>query len=501
MMHTPDRFFRIGNWLLGGTLAVCGPSLAGTAEPVAPLALTSARQLDTGALAAASQMERVREGLYKALREHPEVQGAQASFQSKTYEADAARYARYPRFQVGSGVGSTDGAAPGQSSSYQVLSLSARMTLIDGGAIGARIEAADATSEAFEAAVRSTSQKVALDAMTAYMQVLRHERKREVAQRAVAALDELVRLERRRVELGATGESDLQLARSRRGAFAARQQEFESQLVEAQAKFENYFGFQPDASRLPAIAVPAWWTPASQVELVRVSEALSAELAEARGRIESARAQVRQHEAAWFPSVDLVVARTRDPRGVVYSDATRSGVELNWNFGNGFDRNLRIKGALAEVANQEAKFESARMNLQQLTTTAWGQSRSSGHKVRELGEALRESEQLVQGRQRMLSFGRTTLISVLDARVEYETQRLDWVDAQMDLRVHELRIARVTGRLLLDARSGSTWVEELLAAPRSGVAPAGAIDLPAGTRHPDRPEPGIRLQASMDLRS
>lgn len=480
------------------TLLAWGPALA--TDPA--MALAPARHIDMGALVAPSQLEQVREGLHKALREHPEVLAAQATHQAKSFEVDAARYARYPRFQVGSGVGSTDGSAGGQKS-YQVVSLSARMTLLDGGVIGARIEAAEAHAGAFEAAVRTASQKVALDALTAYMQVLRHERKRAVAARAVQALDGLVKLEQRRVQLGATGESDLQLARSRRGAFAARQQEFSAQLVEARARFETYFGFLPDASRLPALVLPAEWMPDSQVDVMQTAQALSAELAEAQGRIDGARAQVRQHEAARFPSVDLVVARTRDPRGVVYADATRSGLELNWNFGNGFERQLRIKTALAEVANQEARFDSARLNLLQLTTTAWGQAQASREKVKELTQALQESARLVQGRERMLSFGRTTLVDVLDARVEYETQMLDGVDAMADLRIHELRVARVTGRLLLDARTGATWVDELFAGHRTGRLPAGdALMAAADIRQvpADTEASGLRLRVAWSLR-
>ncbi len=41
-------------------------------------------------------------------------------------------------------------------------------------------------------------------------------------------------------------------------------------------------------------------------------------------------------------------------------------LELNWNFGNGFDRQLRLKSALAEVANQEAKLEGVKLNLLEL---------------------------------------------------------------------------------------------------------------------------------------
>ena len=462
-------------------VALLGSGLARAADAVT---LLPARQLTTQSLLVSSQTERVRQGLLKALATHPEVLGVVAAKESAGYQVEAAQYARLPRLQLASGAGSTSTDVGGEKD-YNVLSLNARMTLIDGGVMGARVDAARANDEASGAAVRATRQKVALDALTAYLQVLRHNHKRDAAGRAIQALDELVRLEQRRADLGATGENDIRLAQSRRATFAAKRHEFESQLADASAKFETYFGFQPEVATLPALMLPGHWSiPAALDDALSQAQANSSELAEARSRVENAQALVKQYEAARFPSLDVVWTKTHDPRGVVYNDATRTGVEINWNFGNGFELQLRVKTALAEVANQESKYEAARLNLMQLTSTAWGQARAGKDKTAEMVSAVSEAAALLHGRRRLMEFGRETLVQVLDAQVDYELQVLDFIDAVIDQRINELRMARVMG--FMDEQSwGTTWVNQVfsanrvddvlgLIAPGNGHAPAAA---------------------------
>src|SRR5690606_14495550 len=149
------------------------------------------------------------------------------------------------------------------------------------------------------------------------------------------------------------------------------------------------------------------------------------ELAEARGKVERAQALADQAAASIYPTLEAVVVKTKDPSGVSPSEPTRVGLELNWNFGNGFDQQTRTKSALAEVSNQEAKLEGVRQNLVELTASSWGRTVSGREREKQLREAVSESGQAFRGRRRMLEFGRETLLNVLDAQVDYYSLLLD----------------------------------------------------------------------------
>jgi len=160
-----------------------------------------------------------------------------------------------------------------------------------------------------------------------------------------------------------------------------------------------------------------------------------------------------------------VLVKSKDPRGVSPQDPTRTALELTWNFGSGFDRQLRVKSALAEVDNQEAKLDGVKRNLFELTTGAWARSVSGRERERQLMEAVSTSGQAFRGRRRLMEFGRETLPNVLDAQLDYYNLLFDYIDAAFDQRITELRLARTTGELRIDLEGSNTWVDRIFGAP------------------------------------
>ncbi|SEK11120.1 Outer membrane protein TolC [Variovorax sp. OK605] len=432
--------------------------------------LMLARRLSPPSLGAASYAAQVKQALIVLSQDYPEVQTAQAAANTSGYGVDAAKQARYPRFKLGTSSGNYNSGEKGaKTQSYTVLTAEARMSLLDGGALSAAQRAAEAGSQADDEAVVTTSQKVVLDALTAYLQVQRFDLKKQIAHRATEVVAELSKAEARRVQLGVTGDNDLNMAASRRALVAARESDFAAQRDEAIAKFRNYFKFTPNAESLPVLAAPPQWRIASQDEALRRAEARSTEIAEAQGRIERARALADQQDASLYPTLDAVVVKSKDPRGVSPQDPTRAALELNWNFGNGFDRQLRLRTALAEVANQEAKLEGVKLNLFELTSASWSRTVSGRERERQLMEAVSTAGQAFRGRRRLMEFGRETLPNVLDAQLDYYTLLFDYIDGVFDLRISELRLARTTGELRIDPASPNGWIDRLFGAPSRQV--------------------------------
>jgi outer membrane protein TolC len=281
------------------------------------------------------------------------------------------------------------------------------------------------------------------------------------------------------------------MAASRRALVAARESDFEAQRDEALAKFRNYFKFSPNTDSLPVLAAPPQWRISSQEEALRRAEARSTEIAEAQGRIDRARALVDQQDASLYPTVDAVIVKSKDPRGVSPQDPTRAAFELNWNFGNGFDRQLRLKSALAEVANQEAKLEGVRNNLFELTSASWARTVSGREREKQLMEAVSTSGQAFRGRRRLMEFGRETLPQVLDAQLDYYTLLFDYVDGVFDLRISELRLARTTGELRIEPDASNSWLDRIFGAPNRSVLTEdgllGALCISSNAACPNEP--------------
>ncbi len=465
--HVTDRRRTTGTGVFCAALCASLALAAGAAiAQDAPAQLAPARRLSTPSLGAAGSVQRVKQALIALSQEYPEVQTAQAAANTSGFGVETARKARYPRFKLGTASGTyNSGANDARSQNYTVLTAEARMSVIDGGAMNAAVRAAEAGHQADDEAVVTTSQKVVLDALTAYLQVQRFELKRQIARKSTEVVAELSRIEARRVALGATGENDLNMAAARRASVAAREADFEAQRDEALAKFNTYFRFMPDAAALPVLAAPAAWRITSREDALRRAEERSTEVAEAKSRLARAQALVEQQEASIWPTVDAVVVKSKDPRGVSPQEPTRAAFELNWNFGNGFDRQLKLKSALAEVANQEAKLEGVRLNLLELTAASWARTVSGRERERQLMEAVSTSGQAFRGRRRLMEFGRETLPAVLDAQLDYYNLLFDYVDSVFDLRITELRLARTVGELRIDPEASNSWIDRVFGPP------------------------------------
>lgn len=435
-------------------------------DDVAPT-LSTTTTLSGRSVGTADYSDKVKLGILNMAQDHPEVLAAQASLASSGFETEAAKRARFPRFSLATASGrSSTFTSPGNTSSqrFTALTASARVSLLDAGGINARERAATANSSALEEGLRVASQKVVLDGITTYLQVQRFDLKKRIAARSTLVLDELTRAEQRKVELGAAGQGDARLAASRRSGAAAKRQEFDALLIDALAKFETYFKFVPVAAGLPTLATPKAWAVGSLSEAILIAEANSAELGEARGRIERAKANVDREKSGRFPTLDAVVSRTKDNRDLT-TEPTRAALELNFNIGNGFDVQSRIKAALVEVGAQEARMEAARANLVEVTSASWGRTSSGADRVKQLTEAVSEAGLAYQSKRRLLSFGRETLPNVLDAQLEYFNLLLDLADGVFDLRIAEFRLARTSGRLLVDGVSDNGWIHNIVSKP------------------------------------
>jgi len=408
--------------------------------------LRLAQHLTPGTLASDGGQRRLLDALYALIDEYPDVRKARAALESAGHDVNTARGARWPTFKVGTNTG--DAKLRRGRESYTAVNAEVRMALLDGGAIGAGIRSAESQEAAQGSVLYGTRQNVLLEALTALLELHRFEDKARVAAESARIIGQLARIEERRAELGAVGRNDLRQAASRQAGALAQQHALESQRMDAQARFTRYFGFTPQPGWLPQLNVPVQWMPANEDSALQASETVSPELQEMEQQIEKARAEVDRSKSQRFPTLAAVVAHTRDPSGVLYAEGTRYGVELSWNFGNGFELRDRILKAINELQAQEAQQETVRRQVRETASAAWGRTQSGRQRESQLADAVREARAAFEGRRRLLEVGRGSLAQVLDAQLDMQRLLLDEADAIYDQRINELRLARTTGRLL-----------------------------------------------------
>lgn len=432
--------------------------------------LRMAHQLSPATLASDHASRHLIDALHAMLNEYPDVLKARAALESAGHDVNSARGARWPTFKVGTSGGDAQ-MRQGTRASYTTVNAEVRMSLLDGGAIGAGIRSAESSEAAQSSALYATRQNVLLDALTAMQELQRFGSKATIAAESARIIGQLARLEERRAELGAVGRNDLRQASSRQASALAQQQALESQRLDAQARFTRYFGFTPESGWLPQLHVPLQWMPANESGALQAAENNSTELQEIEQQIARATAEVERSKAQRYPTLAAVVTHNRDPKGVLYADGTRYGVELNWNFGNGFELRDRILKAINELQAQEAQQEAVRRQVRETTSATWGRTLTGRQREVQLAGAVREARAAFEGRRRLLEAGRGSLSQVLDAQLDMQRLMLEEADAIYDQRINELRLVRATGKLL-PSPMPNQWLGLLFAQQSQTPAPS-----------------------------
>ena len=223
-----------------------------------------------------------------------------------------------------------------------------------------------------------------------------------------------------------------------------------------------------------------------------------------RALIERATAEVERSKAQRFPTLAGVVAHTKDPKGVIYNEGTRYGLELNWNFGNGFELRDRILKAINELQAQEAQQEAVRRQVQEAASAAWGRWQAGREREAQLTDAVREARTAFEGYRRLLEVGRGSLAQVLDAQLDMQRLMLDEADALYDQRINGLRLVRTTGQLL-PRELPEHWLDRLFDQPTlsriPGPVPAAPAPAPAyAGATPEHTNPPLLLTQRLQLR-
>ncbi|MGB3070738.1 MAG: TolC family protein [Ottowia sp.] len=446
---------------------------AATAAPQAEApSLRLAHKLTPLSLSDNASRNQLLEALNAMLSEHPDVLKARSTLDSARYDVNTAKGARWPSFKVGTSYGNASLGQNRERQSYNAINAEVRMNLLDGGAIDAGIRSAEEMESAQDSVLFGTRQNVLLDALTALLELHRFDAKVRIAAESASVIGQLAHVEERRAELGAVGRNDLRRAASRQSSALAQQHALESQRMDALARFTRFYNYTPISNTLPDLQVPARWMPASEEAAKVSSESQSAELTEIAHMIERATAEVERSKAQRFPTLAAVVAHTRDPKGVLYNEGTRYGLELNWNIGNGFELRDRILKSISELQAQEAQQESVRRQVHEAASAAWGRTQAGRQRETQLTDAVREARSAFEGYRRLLEVGRGNLSLVLDAQLDMQRLMLDEADAIYDQRINELRLVRTTGQLL-PKDMPEQWLSQLFDRP---------LDQPAARR-------------------
>jgi outer membrane protein len=434
-----------------GCLLLVAAATATPAGAQAPSAYTTPRTAP-----APGQVLSLEEAIDLALRQQPTLRSAQQGVNASVARVPQAQSSYYPRLDWVTSVGRSQVFSNSSNSTVQSnafsTALQARQLLYDFGKTGALVDEARANVRLSQSQLEQTREVVVLNVRQTYYQLLQARRLVAVADAQVARADLNLRSARGFFDVGTRPKSDVTRAEVDVANAQVSQIRARNLVRFSEVNLANALGLE--ATTAIQIQDNLNFEPVQlDLEALR-AEALSnrPELAQAKARIDAARAQLSGARAGYLP--DLVATGTAggfsgDPELNLFSssqDTWAVAGTLSWNLFQGFFTQSRVKETEANLDAAQANYDSfelqVRLEVEQasiLVVEAAERFVATGKAV----ESARENLRLAQGRY---DAGVGTILDLTTAQFDLTNAEADQVRALTDHKLALAALDRAVGR-------------------------------------------------------
>lgn len=408
MRVRPARFFR--PLLIGAALAAATPAVAETLNQ----ALARAYRGNPVLSAERARQRADDENVPRALSGFRPSVNLQAQF-GPTYE----------RSRPGTGDSLTSPFA---------LGLTVDQTLYDSGRIAASVRSAESAVFGGRATLRGVEQTILLQAVTAYMNVLRDEQIVTLQLGQIDALTETLRIARARFDAGDSRRTDTAQAESRLARGQADLAVARSNLAASRAAYRQAIGAPPEGLVFPAS--PERILPKNLPAAIASARADHPAIRSAIHAVDGAEHDVKVAEADLGPQLTAsgAIRRSFGPRqpSDQTPDLALTG-QATIPIYDGGAVSAAVRQAKETVGQRRMELQSTRADVVADMRTAWGALEAARAAIPAAETAVSANEIALAGVQREQLEGQRTILEVLNAQQELLNSRTLLVSARRDL--------------------------------------------------------------------
>jgi outer membrane protein len=404
------------------------------------------------------QAETLAEALAMAYTTNPELAAQRANLRTVDEQMAIAKSGYRP--QAGANIevnrGTTDPSGAGSfGSTNQSYSTSVAQPLFRGYRTTNSVKSAKATIFAGREQLRGTEHGIMLDAVTAYMDVIRDTAVLKLNENQVAVLRRQLQATRDRFRVGELTRTDVAQSEARVSRADSQRIAAQGQLDVSRDAYNRVIGQEPGSLVEPALpALPATLDEAISISLNESPQLLATKYVE-----EASKHDVETAKGAVLPSADAVAAVSRSDRSRISSQTFGGSAQNNASIGAQVSIPLyqsgaeyaRVRQAKQLASQRRIEISVAERQVTEQTRNAWAFYRTAKANIDAQNSAVRANEVAAEGVRQEQTVGSRTILDVLDAEQELLNARVQRVLAQRDAAVAAYGLLASVGRL--DAKS------------------------------------------------
>ncbi len=406
-----------------------------------------------------AQAQTLQEAVQLTIYKNPQIQSAKSERSAVEHEIDQAKAGYYPSIDLSAGIGweqssnsGTSGRGEGTTSlRREETSVLLRQMVFDGFATSSEVNRHTARTNARAHTVFGQSEIIGLDAVEAYLNVLRRKELLSLAKENLAihrkTNDQIKLRSKRGVGRAADAEQSYgRLALAERNTLSET-----GNLQDAETAFLRVVGELPkDLTAAPSPSNPNDNFPQTLDQALEQALDNHPTLKSANSDIDSAFAQHSTAKAAYMPRLDIEAGASHN-NGL---DGTRGKNEdafvmlrLNYNLLNG-GRDLARRKETAELINQAKNIrDNTYRQVVESMRLSWVAYQTIKNQLIFFKEHMEASTKSNEAYQKQFNFGQRTLLDLLDSANEMFVAKSAYTEAKYDLLFAEYRILSSKGAL------------------------------------------------------
>lgn len=388
--------------------------------------------------------------LAEAYRSNPDLLAARAELRSvdETYAQAMSGYRPRVNGEVSYISSHFDGDTLDSHSDPKALAIELRQPLYRGGSTQANVKVSDNRIKAQRALLRVTEQQVLLDAVTAYMDVVRDAELVRLNINNENVLDRHLEASRQRFRLGDITKTDVSQAESRLANAVAGRVRAEGAVRASRARFEEIIGLTPERLTAANYTVEI---PSTLDDALQLSEDNNPELLFAAYTRAAAGANTRAISGELLPQIDLSgsVGRTYDPAQRIddYVNATSVGVVATIPLYTAGSVDARVRQARQVESQRRMEQQRAERAVRQNVVDAWTALTATEAEMTARKTQIDAAKLALDGVRVETDYGSRSTLDLLDAEQEYLDAQVAYVTAERNKVVALYRVLASVGDL------------------------------------------------------
>lgn len=326
-------------------------------------------------------------------------------------------------------------------------------TLFNGFQTPNRTRQAESEVLAARETLRNTEQSVLLDAVTAYMNLLRDRAILDLQRRNVEVLQEQLRQTRDRFNVGEVTRTDVAQSESRLAAGRSQVLSAEANYKASAATYRQVIGTEP--GQLSAASPVDRFSPRSLAAAIGVGTAQHPLVTSAQFNLDAAELAVKVAEGALLPTASVQGNFTKNYlaqgnlNNIEGYNASVLGT-LTIPIYQGGAEYSAIRQAKETLGQRRLELDVSRDQVRQSVVQAWGQLEAAKANIEATQSQVNAAEIALNGVREEARVGQRTTLDVLNAQQELVNARVSLVTAQRDRVVASYTLLAAVGRLSAD---------------------------------------------------